>query len=847
MPEALSKANSLTSTSTKERARDATPPGTVDFSCYAFLELENLQALGKEDINYLRSKGCFSLPRQPALNEFVTEFFLHTHPATPVLDESKFWHLYLQLDGGIQNANQKLSLFVFQAMLFMACSNVSLETIQNCGFPDKDTARASFYNHAKLLFDLHAENSPLNKAQGSVLLSHHISPDDPQTGSLWLASAIQNTMMVSSAGDLQDGIKKRLWWSILLRDRCLCLGLRRRTQITLMHFNTKTSQLEEADFADEIANSHVYDEESKQILFKALQNRCRLAVLVSDMVTFMFTTNGSSSPLLKAFQSHRCEIKRIRNELLQWERRFNPPQTLSHGSSLPSSVRTFIKITHMYYFAAQSNLAHYEALIMKSHSDFGRQSYIDQLCECRAYLKDAVDGMTETMEYFSDCHNVKNIPLCTLAFVATPFVNAILDVKLARSYEQMVLRKQRVDLLANIYRRLALLYSITNHVAIGTNQILSLAYSLLEEVLLHEDQTHVAGSPDEPAAQCIANCLDNWSDVWLFYPRAYLLISISVDYSLSVGRLPHDSDIPEFLINTPDSPKVRLPWMTKTDLIHPSDSTGVDFWGPSYCAPAQSLSIIQRLTDVMPMANASADGLIEGSPKRSIQPQTLHEALWQGSAIYSVFNSQTTPVTFEEGLIDLDSLSQMPPPTTVTVFQAPPSQIIPYTPDWHSGIIPTTIMGSNVSQAGDYGQDPGQVTLAVIIANTTIGQGTVTSHIEEIVKAEILYLRDGNVMASATGVSMVYRGEHLKSRHVSATRLVKKLLAIMMNSGVSYLLGGLKPGEGMASFMNKLIDQTLETVRNLPENNVNLYTEQLSQAGKLALIVLSFLGILQGS
>jgi hypothetical protein len=146
-------------------------------------------------------------------------------------------------------------------------------------------------------------------------------------------------------------MKKRLWWSILLRDRCLCLGLRRRTQITSKHFNAEINYLEEDDFADEIANSHVYDKESKKILFETLQHQCRLAVLVSEMATFMFTTSGVSSPSLsfKAFQSHRCEIKRLRNELLQWQRRFSPPQSLPDGSVLRSPVTTFIKVTYMYY------------------------------------------------------------------------------------------------------------------------------------------------------------------------------------------------------------------------------------------------------------------------------------------------------------------------------------------------------------------------------------------------------------------------------------------------------------------------------------------------------------------
>jgi hypothetical protein len=329
---------------------------------------------------------------------------------------------------------------------------------------------------------------------------------------------------VSLAVDLHDGMKKRLWWSILLRDMCLCLGLRRRTQITSNHFNAETSYLKENDFADEIAHSNVYDRESRMILFETLQYQCRLAVLVTDMATFMFTTNGVSSPSLpfNAFQSHQCEIKRLRNELLLWGKRFVPPQTLPNGLPLPPSVTTFIRVTYMYNYAAQSNLSHYESLIVESHADFAGKSYTNQLAECGAFLKDAVASLTDTMEYFSNC---PNIPLCTLAFVATPLVNSAFDLKLARSYEEMVVRRRHMDLLADIYHRLALLYNVTNYITFGTNQILSLVCNLSQELLLRAGQSHVsAAGPSQFTKSAsvgnnlkmsLANRVTNWLDVCL--------------------------------------------------------------------------------------------------------------------------------------------------------------------------------------------------------------------------------------------------------------------------------------------------------------------------------------------
>ncbi|KAL2828815.1 hypothetical protein BJY01DRAFT_240841 [Aspergillus pseudoustus] len=168
----------------------------------------------------------------------------------------------------------------------------------------------------------------------------------------------------------------------------------------------------------------------------------------------------------------------------------------------------------------------------------------------------------------------------------------------------------------------------------------------------------------------------------------------------------------------------------------------------------------------------------------------------------------------------------------------------------------------------------GEVTLAVIIANITVGQATVAvndivpgnntfmvraklntaevqSNIEKIIEAEIPYLREGNVMASGRGVSVVYGGEHLdywekafQALQVSATRPVKELVGMVVDSGVSFLLGGIKPGEGLREFVDNLVDQILETVRELPDDGVDGYTDKLASTGKLVLSLLTLLGIL---
>lgn len=105
----------------------------------------------------------------------------------------------------------------------------------------------------KLLYDSNAETRPFAKAQGAVLLTHHTSAEYPRAGGWWLTRAIENATIAcaqpSCAENVKRSLKKRLWWSILLRDRSLCIGLRRQPQLISVDRSELSGWLSEEDFA----------------------------------------------------------------------------------------------------------------------------------------------------------------------------------------------------------------------------------------------------------------------------------------------------------------------------------------------------------------------------------------------------------------------------------------------------------------------------------------------------------------------------------------------------------------------------------------------------------------------
>jgi len=77
--------------------------------------------ISPEEAQFLEQEQCFRIPIRPMLNDFVREYFLHVHPNVPFLNEGDFWDMYIQRDYSASKKSQ-ISLFLFQAMLFAACS-----------------------------------------------------------------------------------------------------------------------------------------------------------------------------------------------------------------------------------------------------------------------------------------------------------------------------------------------------------------------------------------------------------------------------------------------------------------------------------------------------------------------------------------------------------------------------------------------------------------------------------------------------------------------------------------------------------------------------------------------------
>ncbi|KAL2831715.1 hypothetical protein BDW59DRAFT_169571 [Aspergillus cavernicola] len=171
---------------------------------------------------------------------------------------------------------------------------------------------------------------------------------------------------------------------------------------------------------------------------------------------------------------------------------------------------------------------------------------------------------------------------------------------------------------------------------------------------------------------------------------------------------------------------------------------------------------------------------------------------------------------------------------------------------------------SSSNHVTDLTTSQGEVTLSILLANLPVGQATIPianvtpgnntftinanlntpviqENIQEIIESQIPYLRDGNTTLTATGLSVVYNGQHLEywekalqAIRISITRPVREIVAMVMDSS---------GGEGLDSVVvGNLVDRILEMAGGLGEDeNEDGYTEGL---GRLVLRLLTLLGVL---
>ncbi|KAL4913607.1 hypothetical protein BDW62DRAFT_159548 [Aspergillus aurantiobrunneus] len=196
------------------------------------------------DVQLLREQGAFILPSNAVQHELISTFMNYGHVWAPIIDPA--WL-----------AGTKPSFLLLQA-IFVAASRMTTQ-------PGEYGLSADFHRRAKLLFFFGVERDPLISITSAILL-HWYNPVGPDTistdtSSFWLCTAESIAFQIGlhqepPAKDRQRGLRRRLWWTLVLLDCLVSARAGRPRTINLRDSDVLPPSLD--DFAEQDSHARIF-------------------------------------------------------------------------------------------------------------------------------------------------------------------------------------------------------------------------------------------------------------------------------------------------------------------------------------------------------------------------------------------------------------------------------------------------------------------------------------------------------------------------------------------------------------------------------------------------------------
>lgn len=287
-----------------------------------------------EDQDFLANKGAFILPEPDLREEILRAYLFSVHPFMPMLEVESFVRAVQMEDGHV-------SLLLFQAVMFAGLHSLKPEVVQRLGFKTVKQAREVFFDRARLLYDFNVEVDEKVTLQSLILMSSWYSKRTPwnEKRQTWhwtglaydLARSIGLHREPSSERTSVEmhRFRRRLWWSLYIRDRLIALGTRRPMRIHDDEYDVTMLTLD--DFNLESGTSDVLNtdiclsrEEATSTALMCIQ-LARLCICIGRVVSSQYTTIGSQAGtshtmmiMPKGPGDHTDGLEECETQLLSW-------------------------------------------------------------------------------------------------------------------------------------------------------------------------------------------------------------------------------------------------------------------------------------------------------------------------------------------------------------------------------------------------------------------------------------------------------------------------------------------------------------------------------------------------
>ncbi|KAL3465834.1 fungal-specific transcription factor domain-containing protein [Aspergillus heterothallicus] len=264
----------------------------------------------------LALENALVTPPKGIADQLIRTFFEVIHPAYPVLDRSSFSRLYHQ---------DRASPLVLQTIFMLGFTVSSDSLVQAAGYNDRDSAKITHYLRAKALYDVDYEKDQTLVAAVLLLLGFcWTGNDDQKDFCYWVgcAAMVAQSVGMHRSSSLQSttprstALRKRIWWSIYIRDRHTSAAFGRPCRIR--DEDCDVEPLGESDFSFDVD----FDEDLIPVQTKYhlsyIQEMSKLAAILGDVLTGEFSARRA--------MSHVYTTNALAERLASWE--YQLPETL---------------------------------------------------------------------------------------------------------------------------------------------------------------------------------------------------------------------------------------------------------------------------------------------------------------------------------------------------------------------------------------------------------------------------------------------------------------------------------------------------------------------------------------
>ncbi|KAF9883328.1 hypothetical protein FE257_003746 [Aspergillus nanangensis] len=322
--------------------------------------------LNDDDLNYLRRKEALTIPDDHLRDRLLQGFIDYVYGYMPILDLKELLQA-VQTDG--QNAGPRVSLLLFQAILFSGSAFVDMEHLRKVGYRTRRAARKTLFERVKVLYQLDVEQSSMAVIQAILLMTYWFhDPHGHKDLWCWMGTATTLSRMIAlhetpdpdAFSRPERRMRKRLAWCVFMRDQVLALGMRRPPHIRLHEHKIPRLTLEDFECGPLPPSTIVPDcavvrdpLQRRQLAVLCIE-KCKLCVCIDRVLACQFRTtatvlSGDEEPVLMLVPELDPTIDSQRDactrQLESWSRQL-PIMCMYDSVSALSACETTVMVIH---------------------------------------------------------------------------------------------------------------------------------------------------------------------------------------------------------------------------------------------------------------------------------------------------------------------------------------------------------------------------------------------------------------------------------------------------------------------------------------------------------------------